>query len=47
MNNTNFIIDLQIDMLQIDMLPITKNYFKYLLITLLNLINYYYCHIIL
>ena len=42
MNITNFIIDLQIDML-----PITKNYFKYLLITLLNLINYYYCHIIL
>ena len=28
------------------MLPITKMYFKYLLITLLKLINHYYCHII-
>ena len=39
---TNFIIHLQTDML-----PITKKYFKYSLITLLKLILHYYCHIIL
>ena len=39
---TNFTVDLQIDMLQI-----TKKYFKYLLITLLKIINHCYCHIIL
>ena len=42
MNITNFTIDLQIDMLLI-----TKKYFKCTLITLLKFINYDYCHIIL
>ena len=39
---TIFIIDLQTDML-----PTTKKFFKYSLITLLKFILHYYCHIIL